>query len=44
MRTRAPKYTRKRKLLEALLVKFINPPLNEQLDTELLVLYRNDLT
>ena len=42
--TRAPEYTRKRKTLEALLVKSLNPSLNEQLDTELLVLFRNDVT
>ena len=39
--TRVPEYTRKRKTLEALLIKSTNPFLNEQLDTELLVLFRN---
>ena len=42
--TRAPEYTRKRKILEAFLIKSINPFLNEQLDTELLVLFRNGVT
>ena len=42
--TRAPKNMRKRKILEALLIKFINSSLNEQLDTELLVLFRNGVT
>ena len=31
--TRAPEYTRKRKILEAFSIKSINPSLNEQLDT-----------
>ena len=39
--TRAPKYFVKRKILEAFLIKSINPSLNEQLDTEVLVLFRN---
>ena len=39
--TRAPEYTRKRKILEAFLIKSVNPFLNEQLDTELLVLFGN---
>ena len=42
--TRAPKNMRKRKILEALLIKCINSSLNEQLDTELLVLFRNGVT
>ena len=42
--TRAPEYTRKRKILEVLLIKSINPTLNEQLDTELLVHFRNGVT
>ena len=42
--TRAPEYTRKRKTLEAFLIKSINPSFNEQLDTELLVLFRNGVT
>ena len=37
-------YTRKRKILEALYIKSINPSLNEQLDTELLGLFRNGVT
>ena len=41
MLTRAPEYTRKRKILETFLIKCINPSFNEQLDTELLVLFRN---
>ena len=31
----APEHTRKRKILEASLIKSINPSPNEQLDTEL---------
>ena len=42
--TRAPEYTRKRKILEVFLIKSMNPFLNEQLDTELLVLFRNGVT
>ena len=42
--TRAPKYKRKRKILRALLIKCISFSLNEQLDTELLVLFRNGVT
>ena len=42
--TRAPEYTRKRKLLEAFLIKWINPSLNDQLDTELLVFFRSGVT
>ena len=42
--TRAPEYTRKRKSLEEFLIRSINPSLNEQLDTELLVLFRNGVT
>ena len=41
MLTRAPEYTRKRKILEAFLIKCINPSFSEQLDTELLDLFRN---
>ena len=41
--TSAPEYMRKRKMLEAFLIKCISPPLNEQLDTELLVLFRNSV-
>ena len=43
--TRALKYTRKRKIIEAFLIKSINPSLNEQLGTELLVVpFRNGVT
>ena len=42
--TRFPEYTRKRKILEAFLIKSINPSLNESLDLELLVLFRNGVT
>ena len=42
--TRAPEYTRKKKILEAFLIKSINPFLNEQLDTELFVLFRIAVT
>ena len=42
--TRAPEYTRKNKIVEAFLVESINPSLNEQLGTELLVLFRNGVT
>ena len=42
--TKAPEYKRKRKTLEAFLLKSINPFLNEQLNTELLVLFRNGVT
>ena len=41
---RVPVYTRKKKILEAFLIKSIDPSLNEQLDTELLVLFRNGVT
>ena len=37
-------YTRKRKLLGAFLIKSINSAFNVQLDTELLVLFRNGVT
>ena len=43
-RTRAPKYTKKRKNLKALLNRYVNPSLNEQLNTEVLVLFRNCMT
>ena len=42
--TRAPEYMRKRKILEAFLIKSISPSLNEQLDTELLLLFENGVT
>ena len=42
--TRFPEYTRRRKILEAFLIKSINPSLNESLDLELLVLFRNGVT
>ena len=42
--TRAPEYTRKWEILKAFLIKSINPSLNEQLDTELLVFFRNCVT
>ena len=42
--TRATEYMKKREILEAFLIKSINPSLKEQLDTELLVLFRNDVT
>ena len=38
MLTRAPAYTSKRKILEVIFIKSINPSLNEHLDTELLLL------
>ena len=44
MLTRAPEYTRERKILEGFLIKSIDPCLDEQLDTELLVLFRNGVT
>ena len=42
--TRAAEYMRKRKTLEAFLIKSIIPPFNEQLHTELLVHFRNGVT
>ena len=42
--TRAPECTKKKKILEAFLIKSINSFLNEQLDTELLVLFRIGVT
>ena len=42
--TWAPEYTRKRNFLGAFLIKSINSALNVQLDTELLVLFRNGVT
>ena len=42
--TRAPEHMRKRKILEAFLIKSISPSLNEQLDTALLTLFRNGVT
>ena len=42
--TRAPEYMRKRKILEVFLIKSISPSLNEQVDTELLVHFRNGVT
>ena len=44
VQTRAPEYTRKRKILRAFLIKSINPSLTEQLRTELLLLFRNGVT
>ena len=41
---RDPEYTRKRKILDAFLIKSINLSLNEQVDTKLLVLFRNGVT
>ena len=42
--TRALEYTRKKKSLKLLLIKSINPSLNEQLDTDLLALFKNGAT
>ena len=42
--TRDPEYMKKRKILEALLIKSISISLNEQLATELLVLFGNGVT
>ena len=39
--TRAPAYTKNRKILDEFLIKSVNPSLNGQLQTELLVLFRN---
>ena len=41
---RDPEYTRKRKIFDVFLIKSINPSLNEQVDTKLLVLFRNGVT
>ena len=42
--TKALEYMRKSKILQEFLIKSISPSLNEQLDTELLVLFKNDVT
>ena len=42
--TRALEHTRKKKSLKLLLIKSINPSLNEQLDTDLLALFKNGAT
>ena len=42
--TRAREHTRKKKSLKLLLIKSINPSLNEQLDTDLLALFKNGAT
>ena len=42
--TRAPEYTRKRKNLEVFLIKCTSPSLNEQSNTELIVLFRKGVT
>ena len=41
---RDSQYMMKRKTLEGFLIKSISPSLNEQLDTELLALFRNGVT
>ena len=42
--TRAPKNTLKRRIVEAYFVKLIVPSLNEQLDNDVLMLFRNCVT
>lgn len=42
--TSAPKYTYKRKILEAFYIKVLKPTLNNQKDTKKLVLFRNGIT
>ena len=42
--TKALEYMRKRKILQASLIKSISLSLNKQLDTELLVLFKNGVT
>ena len=44
MLARAPEYTRIRKMLEGLLMKFTNPSLNKQFDRELFVFFRKGVT
>ena len=41
---RAPKNTRKKRILEAYLIKSINPSLNEKLDKDVLMLFRISVT
>ena len=41
---RAPVNTFKRRILEAYLIKLIVPSLNEQLDNDVLMLFRNGVT
>ena len=42
--TRAPENTLKRRILEAYFIKLIAPSLNEQLDNDVLMLFRNGVT
>ena len=42
--TRAPENTLKKRILEAYFTKLIVPPLKEQLDNDVLMLFRNGLT
>ena len=42
--SRAPSYRLKRKILEAYFIKQLNPSLNDQLDSEILTLFRHGVT
>ena len=42
--TKAPEYTGEKESFRRIFIKSLNPSLNEQLDTELLVLFSNDVT
>ena len=42
--SRAPSHCLKRKIIEAYFIEQLNPSLNHQLDSELLILFRNGVT
>ena len=42
--SRAPSYRLKRKILEAYFINQLNPSLNDQLDSEILTLFRHSVT
>ena len=42
--SRAPENFQKRKILEAYYIQVLNPSLNEQLDSDVLTLFRNGIT
>ena len=43
MLSRAPSHRLKRKIFEAFFIKQLNPPLNDQLDGKILILFRHDV-
>ena len=43
MLSRAPSHRLKRKIFEAFFIKQLNPPLDDQLDRKILILFRHDV-